>query len=80
MMHYAGKKSNCEKSSGNLCFFVSWSYMLQIEECQVKIQYKSHLIEFQHHIEEVQRFFLNQVNSPIPRKRNHFYLFLDCMF
>ena len=39
-----------------------WSYMLQIEECQVKIQYKSHLIEFQHHIEEVQRFFISQVN------------------
>jgi hypothetical protein len=36
--------------------------MFQIEECQVKIQYKSHLIEFQHHIEEVQRFFINQVN------------------
>ncbi|CAF3241365.1 unnamed protein product [Rotaria socialis] len=38
-----------------------WSYMFQIEECQVKIQYKSHLIEFQHHIEEVQRFFINQL-------------------
>ncbi|CAF1168579.1 unnamed protein product [Adineta steineri] len=38
-----------------------WSYMFQIEECQVKIQYKSHLIEFQHHIEEVQRFFINQI-------------------
>jgi hypothetical protein len=35
--------------------------MFQIEECQVKIQYKSHLIEFQHHIEEVERFFINQV-------------------
>ncbi|CAF1490254.1 unnamed protein product [Rotaria sordida] len=39
-----------------------WSYMFQIEECQVKIQYKSHLVEFQHHVEEVQRFFINQVN------------------
>ena len=40
--------------------------MFQIDECQVKIQYKSHLIEFQHHIEEVQRFFINQVNSSLP--------------
>ncbi|CAF4700750.1 unnamed protein product, partial [Rotaria sp. Silwood2] len=38
-----------------------WSYMFQIEECQVKIQYKSHLVEFQHHVEEVQRFFINQI-------------------
>lgn len=37
--------------------------MFQIEECQVKIQYRSHLIEFQHHIEGVQRFFINQVLS-----------------
>ena len=35
--------------------------MFQIEECQVKIQYRSHLIEFQHHVEGVQRFFINQV-------------------
>ena len=35
--------------------------MFQIEECQVKIQYKSHLVEFQHHLEEVQRFFINQI-------------------
>ncbi|CAF1473219.1 unnamed protein product [Rotaria sp. Silwood1] len=38
-----------------------WSYMFQIEECQIKIQYKSHLVEFQHHVEEVQRFFINQI-------------------
>ncbi|CAF1279274.1 unnamed protein product [Adineta ricciae] len=38
-----------------------WSYIFQIEERQVKIQYKSHLIEFQYHVEEVQRFFINQI-------------------
>lgn len=42
-------------------FRFRWSYMFQIEECQVNIQYKSHLVEFQHHVEEVQRFFINQV-------------------
>ncbi len=61
-MLYVGKKKQKEfnqfSKKQNL---FSWSYMLQIEECQVKIQYKSHLIEFQHHIEEVERFFINQV-------------------
>ncbi len=54
----------------------SWSYMFQIEECQVKIQYKSHLIEFQHHIEEVQRFFINQVESFREGKQHFISLFL----
>ena len=39
----------------------SWSYMFQIEDCQVHIQYKSHCIEFHHHLDELQRFFLHQV-------------------
>jgi len=42
--------------------------MFQIEECQVKIQYKSHLIEFQHHVEEVQRFFINQVDRSVEHR------------
>ena len=53
------------KKLGNKYSFLSssWSYIFQIEECQVKIQYRSHLIEFPHHIEGVQRFFINQVLS-----------------
>jgi len=64
-----------------LFFFFSWSYMFQIEECQVKIQYKSHLIEFQHHIEEVQRFFINQVNLKFfDSWKNKLFLFIDRIF
>lgn len=48
------------RSSFHLRHF-SWSYMFQIEECQVRLQYKSHCIEFHHHLEELQRFFLHQV-------------------
>jgi len=59
-MLYVGKISNYRRKQVRK-IRSSWSYMFQIEECQVKIQYKSHLIEFQHHIEEVQRFFINQV-------------------
>lgn len=55
--------------------------MFQIEECQVKVQYKSHLVEFQHHVEEVQRFFISQVEEHLSRvfqiKANHF---LGCQF
>lgn len=49
--------------------------MFQIEECQVKIQYKSHLIEFQHHTEEVQRFFINQVKISFVEKKIKFFSF-----
>lgn len=35
--------------------------MFQIEQCQVNIQYKSHCVEFQHHLDEIHRFFIHQI-------------------
>jgi hypothetical protein len=63
MMLYVGKLSKVKMNLLKNIF--RWSYMFQIDDCQVKVQYKSHLIEFQHHIEEVQRFFISQVKFPI---------------
>jgi hypothetical protein len=78
MMLYVGKNKIKQKIQE---IFFSWSYMFQIEECQVKIQYKSHLIEFQHHIEEVQRFFINQVNLKFfDSSKNKLFLFIDRIF
>lgn len=36
--------------------------MFQIEDSQVHIQHKSNLVEFQHHVDEIQRFFISQVS------------------
>jgi hypothetical protein len=76
MMLYVGKISNYRRKQVRK-IRSSWSYMFQIEECQVKIQYKSHLIEFQHHIEEVQRFFINQVKFILGREKMFIALLLD---
>ncbi len=75
-MLYVGKISNYRRKQVRK-IRSSWSYMFQIEECQVKIQYKSHLIEFQHHIEEVQRFFINQVKFILVGKKMFISLLLD---
>jgi hypothetical protein len=76
MMLYVGKISNYRRKQVRK-IRSSWSYMFQIEECQVKIQYKSHLIEFQHHIEEVQRFFINQVKFILGGEKMFISLLLD---
>ncbi|CAF0891090.1 unnamed protein product [Didymodactylos carnosus] len=38
-----------------------WSYIFQIEDSRIRIQYKSRFVEFVHHIEQVQRFLISQI-------------------